>query len=72
VFRRSPDTTSLPSEFTYANEFRWGRTTDQASAYFTSGLGANLAERLFLDLLYQSGSTVSLTGFSYVSLRLIF
>jgi len=72
VFRRAPDTSMLPSGYQYANEFRYGRTSDDANAYFSTGLGASLAERLFLDLFYRSGSTVSLTSFGYMSLRFIF
>jgi len=69
VIRREPDTSSLPLEYQRVSEFQSGQTVDDIFVQLNTGLGVNLAERLFVDLLYQSQSIVSLASYGFVSLR---
>lgn len=72
VSRRTPDTSSLPPDYQRSAEDRRGFSGHSTRILINTGVGVSLAERLFVDLLYQSESQVSLTYFSYASLRFVF
>jgi hypothetical protein len=72
VAGKTPDTASLPPEYQRITDDRDGDVNNGTTLLINSGLGLNLAERLFVDMWYQSESFVYLTNFGYVSLRFIF